>query len=1672
MFTEGKLSSPVNRFKTKLYSSVTGNEVQQNIDLKYYFSDQIIKPVKFLKLIENIQRECDVLIEVGPGRVLTGLVEKINANNLKGFCCEEKAESSQGFNKLLINLFIRGKEINWNQAYQNRLIKPFIRAKDKTFFVNPLERPLKTAEGIQYEQSSFNGLAFLNHLQAPRDQVLQCLNTKGGFISKIIDEYIKASQHLFQKEFSPIQVNDGNSVQRSISEAKRFREGNTATQNIKTVNPDPNQNLGELLLSIASKRTGFDKESISLDHRLLDDLNLDSIKSAELVAEATRTMGIRGAFDASQFANSTLKDIENEINVYLSQKQFTKTEDQINREVVIKSPTWVRPFIMKAVEAPLETISDNYTEPLKDKLIYILYENGSDAKANQLQSLCRQNEINCHSIPVEKVNNEIGKQASHIIVLPSDVSYDLAQFSIRKSIDILQKSGSSDYSNWETLSFIHSGREINSFAASIHLERSNIKVRSIDIPKSSSINKVFEIYCQEISQLNKFIAVKYSANLKRSIFRPFVQNSAGYEGRDIKWTSKDVILVTGGAKGITAECIIEWSKHNKVSLALLGRTELPRQKSEVRSRETNDSDIESSNNTERQDKEIENTFARLTTNGCKFKYYSCDITNITAVRNTIQKVQSDLGSITGIIHGAGANKPMRAEQASLDQAIEEVSPKLQGIQNILTTLKRQPLKLIAAFSSIIGVTGMPGNTWYAWSNETLERLLSTYKEVYKDTHIFTLAYSVWDEVGMGARMGSINQLAALGIGAISKAEGVRRFIQLMKFDLGCQQVVIAARLGGLDTWQPIFPEKPEASRFLEEIIAIEPNVEVIAKAHLSLEDDFYLLDHKFKGSYLFPTVFGIEAMGQAVAYVTGRQEFGNPLKIENIQLEKPIVVDLERGLDIQIRAVRIERPEVRRAISGEDDRDARIAVGISTEQSDFQTDHFSAEFVLDIQAAPQIADFSLPAKALDTDPKKHLYGVVLWQGERFQRMQKMYSLNDKEALFSSAYREVEQNAKLTFSNNKPASLILGDPYLRDTMLQSIQISIPKDQSLPLRINEMFVSNVNNNGNRFIKSKINKLEDDIYHCTILNVNEEKRILEKCTDYQLKIVSRNPNMPSAAELADNEWQLNYTLQKEIKKISSSSESDTPLLMMTSLGKSSSLTTNGRRKIEKQFFQRALTEYLTGLHHEVDREQICLEWNQEGKPFSSGLDSLDLAVSFSHKDDYLLIALGTNPQGCDIETVRERSFSEWIDILGGKNRKILEELIQQDISLNKAGTIIWSSIEAYKKANGMSADYKIKFADIRNNHIFLSIFYQEDIFETVSFQIQSTHIITFCRKGIRQGIIDQDKDICSYTGVGPQGQQMYVERNRLSFDDVYTNSGIIKIFNFPYWLGKLRENALSPIMDLFRKDLASGKWGFVTNNSKFSIYGVASAFDVVEGRVWLSNVKGLNKSTIELHAEWRRLNKKEPERIATGCLETSWVKIKGHGIVESRPLPPYSTTLFNKMLPKYENNNQYGNLPFQFNHGIKRNIVLNLENSIGDRDILDKQSFTSCINESNLVGNIYFANYYKWQNAIISKLLYNISPEYISSTNTNEQFISISASINHLREAMPYDIINEIVYIQTILSDKIVFKTEFHKQDSDTDIKLAIGEQHIAFYDFKTGLTQFPEKVLDRLMTKSNL
>ncbi len=266
---------------------------------------------------------------------------------------------------------------------------------------------------------------------------------------------------------------------------------------------------------------------------------------------------------------------------------------------------------------------------------------------------------------------------------------------------------------------------------------------------------------------------------------------------------------------------------------------------------------------------------------------------------------------------------------------------------------------------------------------------------------------------------------------------------------------------------------------------------MIARAHISTESDPELSDHVHHGAVLFPTVLGLEAMAQAVAWTLGEQELG-PLTIEDVALARPIVIDPD-GTTIEVRTEVVEDATPRRV---------RAAVG--TESSGFAADHFAATFVLAVPET-QAEPVDLPEHPLPLIPERDLYGGLLFQGPAFQRLERVHRLDSAECVF-------DVRAEATAS-------LLGDPFARDALLQATQLLVPQSLCLPVEIAALELhAPAREPGSLRARAVYEGRRDGHEHATITQVDPDGRVLERIRGMRARILETKPDNPTAEELAD--------------------------------------------------------------------------------------------------------------------------------------------------------------------------------------------------------------------------------------------------------------------------------------------------------------------------------------------------------------------------------------------------------------------------------------------------------------------------------------------------------------------------------------------------------------------------
>ncbi|MFU8802545.1 MAG: SDR family NAD(P)-dependent oxidoreductase, partial [Bradymonadaceae bacterium] len=202
-----------------------------------------------------------------------------------------------------------------------------------------------------------------------------------------------------------------------------------------------------------------------------------------------------------------------------------------------------------------------------------------------------------------------------------------------------------------------------------------------------------------------------------------------------------VIVASGGARGVTARCLIELANAAHPRFVLLGRTPLTDEPASLQgiddeaalkralldtSRAAGES-LTPPQLSQRVSKivaarEVRATLQALEDAGSQAEYIAVDVRNFNNLHRCLAPVREKWGPITGIVHAAGvlADK-LIAEKT--DEGFDRVfATKVEGLQALLSATREDPLRFIALFSSVAGRTGNVGQSDYAMANEVLNKV--------------------------------------------------------------------------------------------------------------------------------------------------------------------------------------------------------------------------------------------------------------------------------------------------------------------------------------------------------------------------------------------------------------------------------------------------------------------------------------------------------------------------------------------------------------------------------------------------------------------------------------------------------------------------------------------------------------------------------------------------------------------------------------------------------------------------------------------------------------------------------------------------------------------------------------------------------------------------------------
>lgn len=1134
------------------------NEALGGDDLRSYLSRQIVENVDFISTLETIKSRCDLILEVGPGSILTGLARRNAGSNIPVYNVESRPDADSDFKVALAGVFLHGGNVRWLEIFRDRFVRPLTLPEARTFIESPTERPLELAPV---------------ELSTRKDQWILATQPEISMSVGAKTPILEATRPVAMSSELKVRKDDNPPVEEASSDAVTNVAQLVPPKSTDPVSKKSADGVGVSIIekeicSYIAEQTGFDPATLKPDLRLLDDLNLDSIKVTDLVGNVSIKFGVAGELTPSAYSNATVRELALAIKDRLevasspsSSSSASSVQPGTQKSAPVKSegakdigvregeardrrspggdgsmasvtafpvggkrvavapaaneqgpqiaevsrsknkPAWVRDFVELYEKSPLPVGRKWSWQGVKVGLVGIEGDGSSLGRYQEvLVGLGADVRMRLFK-GGEQFIPDLGGCEVIITFMPEVKSQgdrdDLVSVGLLSGVARAQGTKGASFAfvqfddgrfgQSKTVGRIHSAK---AFAQSLAHEEAQSRVRILSLHEDweEQFPWVMSRLGDELGQAPRVSVVGYDEKGERFVPRLKLTTALERENRNIPWHIGDVILVTGGGKGITAECALAFAKQFQTTMILVGSTPLQ------------SSDKEDPNHP------VTATLKRYSDAGLIAHYFNCDISSEQSVIGLVQGVREKIGEIRGIIHGAGTNYPRPASTVDPTQAMREIGPKLVGMRHLLSAVREDELKLIVGLTSVIGVVGMPGNAWYGFANESLDLILRSYATLHPHVQTQTCAFSVWSEVGMGARLGSDKNLEAKGIGSIGVEEGTKHFLRLMTHRSSDQQVVTTSRLGIISQdGQNLKSMSDLDYNFVHDVLHFQSGVEVIAKTKLTLDKHVYLRDHNYKGAYLFPTVFGLEAMAQAVMQLTDLR-LAKSFVIQNIKLSRPITVGVH-GTDIEIYAEMAEGIEPDAHGGG-----VLIKAGIRTAATGYRYDHFCAEFVLgDIkdETIDKIPNFE---RDLGIKPQEQLYGSVLFQGPLFQRIRAIHHLESDNETAGCLVFKSEVSPSVSAKN------ILGDPYFRDTLLQSAQLVIPQNQCLPIEI-EKIEFNKGLDGARaagMAFTDVKKSDEQSYLATVTVFDSRRQVLQKMTNYRLRFLEKKPQFPRAMDL----------------------------------------------------------------------------------------------------------------------------------------------------------------------------------------------------------------------------------------------------------------------------------------------------------------------------------------------------------------------------------------------------------------------------------------------------------------------------------------------------------------------------------------------------------------------------
>lgn len=586
------------------------------------------------------------------------------------------------------------------------------------------------------------------------------------------------------------------------------------------------------------------------------------------------------------------------------------------------------------------------------------------------------------------------------------------------------------------------------FLKTLVTEWPGVRAKAIDFDNSQSPTSIAEQIVKEVLSGGR-LEVGYPQG-KRTIFQTVTANLARENQPAPLTPTRDwVVLVTGGARGITAEIVNDLAQAG-LKLVITGRAAEPAaettdtagieditvlrrvllQRARTQGLTPTPMQIERQLQALLRDRAIANNLQQFRQAGAQVEYIAVDVRNEEEFGPAINSIYTRYGRLDAVIHGAGIIEDKLIADKNFASLERVFDTKADSTFLLCRYLKPESLKLLVLFSSVAGRYGNRGQSDYAAANEVMNRFAWHMARSWSNTRVVTINWGPWDTTGMASEEVK-RQFRERGIIPIPLSAGRHFFLEELHYGRKGETEVVAGEgpweayeanlnsLKGIGEQGAGSKEQIRANTpylLLPSAPQLQPNGTVTLEHTFSLATDPYLQDHRLDGKPVLPAAGALEWFGEFVQSAWPEWQVS---EVCQLRVLRGLVLDTEAGKKVLFKA---------RASSHADSESLQVAAEIVDPERNIP--FYRASVILRPQWSEPPASEILPLSSGEKLQPAVAYDTYLFHGQRFQLITAIERLND-----AGIDAQVMPSRPTAWLNSQPMANWLFDPGLIDVAPQ-------------------------------------------------------------------------------------------------------------------------------------------------------------------------------------------------------------------------------------------------------------------------------------------------------------------------------------------------------------------------------------------------------------------------------------------------------------------------------------------------------------------------------------------------------------------------------------------------------------------------------------------------------------